>query len=146
MPGSRIIAALLAAAGRPNRTPEAPGRKAAEYEDRGESCQFARGGAVGMSFDFLNAEHVETVVKGDSEVIEVNGLRYIWFDVFARFTFGEHGNAIKVSVPVEISDDLTWAQLRQAALDGAKQTVRNAIAADAFGAERRRPARTKSTA
>jgi hypothetical protein len=42
MPGSRIIATLLArAAGRAD-TPKARGRKAVEYEDASEGCQFVR--------------------------------------------------------------------------------------------------------
>ena len=87
--------------------------------------------------------HLETIVKGESEVLDVDGVRYIWFEVIARFGFEDYGNAITVSVPVEISDDLTWAQLRQAALDGARQTIGNAVAMNAFDAERRRPIRTR---
>src|SRR4029450_9284633 len=96
-----------------------------------------------MSINIANAVHLETIVKGDSGVLDVDGVLYIWFNVIAKFGFEDHGNAITVSVPVEISDDLTWAQLRQAALDGARQTVSNALAANAFGAERRRPIRTR---
>src|SRR5262245_51117960 len=96
-----------------------------------------------MPINIANAVHLETIVKGESEVLDVDGVRYIWFNVIARFGFEDYGNAVTVSVPVEISDDLTWAQLRQAALDGAKQTVSNALAVNAFGAERRRPIWTK---